>query len=170
MDQLKSNPNLYKWWDCIKQLAGYPKRRAISSMVLDNEIVTGDALANKINNFFTSITNQVTPLQPEPSENQFEFNECYFELQFIIDEESVFDKLSNISKSFGSDGIPNWVLKDYAYIQHRYSNNMFPQYGKKRKLFQFPKHQYLQMSQLISVLIHGHLPCPKFLNHLYPIG
>ena len=45
MDQLKSNPNLQKWWDCIKQLAGDPKRRAISSMVLDNEIVTGDSLA-----------------------------------------------------------------------------------------------------------------------------
>ena len=56
-------------------------------MVLDNEIVTGDALANKINDFFTSITNEITPLQPEPSENQFEFNECYIESQFIIDEE-----------------------------------------------------------------------------------
>ena len=66
-------------------------------MVVDNEIVTGDALANKINDFFTSITNEVTPLQPEPSENQFKFNECYIEPQFIIDEESVFDKLSNIS-------------------------------------------------------------------------
>ena len=87
-------------------------------MVLDNEIVTGDALANKINDFFTSIANEVTPLQPELSENQFEFNECYIKPQFIIHEESVFDKLSNISisKSLGSDGIPNWVLKDYAYI------------------------------------------------------
>ena len=35
--------------------------------------------------------------------------------QFIIHEESVFDKLFNIfiSKSLGSDGIPNWVLKAY---------------------------------------------------------
>ena len=38
MDQLKSNPNLQKWWDYIKQLAGYPKRKTISFMVLDNEI------------------------------------------------------------------------------------------------------------------------------------
>ena len=87
-------------------------------MVLDNETVTGNTLTNKINDFFTSITNDVTPLQPEPSDNQFEFNECYIEPQFIIDKESVFRKLSNISisKSLGSDGIPNWVLKDYAYI------------------------------------------------------
>ena len=84
-------------------------------MIVDNEIVTGDALANKINNFFTSITNEATPLQPEPSKNQFEFNECYIELRFIIDKESVFDKLSSnisISKSLGSDGIK----LDYAYI------------------------------------------------------
>ena len=85
MDQLKSNPNSKKWWDCIKQLAGYPKKRAISSMVLDDEILTGDVLANKINDFFTSITNEIIPLQPEPIENQFELNECYIHPQFIID-------------------------------------------------------------------------------------
>ena len=87
-------------------------------MVLDDEILTGDVLANKINDFFTSITNEIIPLQPEPIENQFEFNECYIHPQFIIDEESVFNKLSDIcvSKSLGSDGIPNWVLKHYAYI------------------------------------------------------
>ena len=118
MDQLKSNPNPKKWWDCIKQLAGYPKKRAISSMVLDDEILTGDVLVNKINDFFTSITNEIIPLQPESIENQFEFNECYIHPQFIVDEESVFNKLSDIcvSKSLGSDGIPNWVLKHYAYI------------------------------------------------------
>ena len=54
-------------------------------MVLDNDIVTGDALANKLNDFFTSITNEVTQLQLQHSENQFEFNECYIESQFIID-------------------------------------------------------------------------------------
>ena len=39
-------------------------------------------------------------------------------LQFIIDEKDVFDKLSYIptKKSPGPDGIPNWVLKSYAYI------------------------------------------------------
>ena len=59
MDQLKSNPNLQKWWDCITQLAGYLKRRGISSMVLENDIVTG-ALANKLfNDLFTYITNEV---------------------------------------------------------------------------------------------------------------
>ena len=118
MDQIKSNPKPQKWWNCIKQFAGYPKRKAISSMVLDNEIVVGNVLANKINDFFISITNEITPFQPESTESQFEFNESNIHPQFIIDEESVYNKLSDIcvSKSSGSDGIPNWVLKHYAYI------------------------------------------------------
>ena len=87
-------------------------------MILDYGIVSGDVLTNRINDFFTSITNEITLLQPVPTENQFEFNEWYIHPQFIIDEESVFNKLSDIcvSKSLGSDGIPNWVLKHYAYI------------------------------------------------------
>ena len=82
-------------------------------MILDNGIVSGDVLTNRINDFFTSITNEITLLQPVPIENQFKFNECYIHPQFIIDEESVFNKLSDIcvSKSLGSDGIPNWILK-----------------------------------------------------------
>ena len=57
-------------------------------MVLNNDILTGDVLANKINDFFTSITNKITPLLPEPVEDhdQFEFNECYIHPQPIIDE------------------------------------------------------------------------------------
>ena len=127
MDQLKSNPNPKKWWDCIKQLAGYPKKRAISSMVLDKEILDGDVLANKINDFFTSITNEIIPLQPGPIKDQFEFNECYIHPLFLIDKESVFNKLSDIciSKSLGSDGIPNWVLKHYAY--HSLARFLTPQ-------------------------------------------
>ena len=175
MDHLKSNPNPKKWWDCIKQLAGYPKKRAISSMVLDDEILTGDVLVNKINEFFTSITNEIIPLQPKPIKNQFEFNECYIHPQFIIDEESVFNKLSDIcvSKSLGSDGIPNWVLKHYAYIlalpvasllnasiQQQHVPTV--QHGKKPKLFQHQKLRYLQISQLICVLFHSHL----FHSHL----
>ena len=60
MNQLKSNPNPQKWWDCVKQLAGYSKNKTMSSMVLDNEIVDGEVLANKINDFFTSITSEIT--------------------------------------------------------------------------------------------------------------
>ena len=73
-------------------------------MVLDNEIVVGNVLANKINDFFISITNEITPLQPESTESQFEFNESNIHPQFIIDEESVYNKLSDIcvSKSTAS--------------------------------------------------------------------
>ena len=73
-------------------------------------------------------------VQPEPTENQFEFNECYIQPQFIIDEESVFNKLFDIfiSKSLHSDGTQIGSL-DYGYIlalpvahssMLRYSNSM----------------------------------------------
>lgn len=115
MNQLKSNPNPRKWWDCVKQLAGYPKKKTMSSMVLDNEIVAGEVLANKID-FFTPITSEITPLQPESAVWQYGIS--YVHSQFVIDEESEFNKLTDIcaSKSPGPDGIPNWVLKHYACI------------------------------------------------------
>ena len=72
-------------------------------MVLDNEIVVGNVLANKINDFFIiSITNEITPLQPESTKSQFEFNESNIHPQFIIDEESVYNKLSDICVSIGN--------------------------------------------------------------------
>ena len=136
-------------------------------MVLDNEILTRDVLENKINDFFTSITSEIIPLRPEPIENQFEFNECYIHPQFIIDEESVFNKLSDIcvSKSLGPDGIPNWVLKHYAYIlavpvasllNASIQQQHVPTVRKKAEVirFQYQKLRYLQISQLICVLFH----------------
>ena len=104
----------------------------------------------------------IKPLQPEPSENQFEFNECYIEFNI------------SISKSLGSDGIQNWVLKDYAYIlalpvASLFNASIQQQHvltvWKKVEVISIPK-----TSQLISVLFHRHRPCPKFVNHLHPIG
>ena len=84
MDHLKSNPNPQKWWDCIKQLAGYPKKRAISSMILDDEILTGDVFVNKINDFFTSITNEIIPLQPESIKNQLNLTNATSTLNLLL--------------------------------------------------------------------------------------
>ena len=86
----------------------------MSSTVLDNEIVAEELLANKINNFFSSITSEITPLEPESVVWQHGISNV--NTQLAIDEESVFNKLTDMcaSKSSGIDGIPNWVLKNYA--------------------------------------------------------
>ena len=145
-------------------------------MILGNEIVTGDTLANKINDFLTSITNEVTPLQPEPSENQFKFNEYCIEPQFIIDEESVFDKLSNISilKSLGSDGIPNCVLLPHRSML-RYSKNMLlPTVWKKAEVIPILKTSVpayittdvrpISLTPTLSYLV---LPCPTLKTYYH---
>ena len=35
------------WWQCIKQLVGYPKNKILSNFVVDNQVLTGKDLAQK---------------------------------------------------------------------------------------------------------------------------
>ena len=47
--------------------------------------------------------------------------------QFIIDDKDVYNKLTTATthKSPGPDGIPNWVLKSYAYILSSFVASIF---------------------------------------------
>ena len=120
VDQLKSNPNPKRWWECIKQLAGYPKKKVFSTLVLDDGIVEGKALANKINDAFISVTQEMTSLEHFSRETQIQIEKGQRPIppECVLSEESVYQKLAGISttKSSGPDQTPNWVLKDYAYI------------------------------------------------------
>jgi hypothetical protein len=109
MDQLKSNPNPKKWWECIKQLAGYPKKKVFSSLVWDNEIINGEVLVNKINDAFTATTQEMSPLKQHPTETQFESSQYLILPEYIIREESIYKKIITISsyKSSGPDETPN---------------------------------------------------------------
>ena len=113
LDELQLYPN------AIKQLVGYPKNKILSNFVVDNQVLTGKHLAQKINDVFVSFTQDIRPLNMSsqsvvPTENSTFSTQS----QFIIDEKDVCNKLSTIptNKSPGPDGIPNWVLKSYAYI------------------------------------------------------
>ena len=71
--------------------------------------MSGKALAENINDAFVSVTKEIPPLNRPRVD---------ISPEFIIKEEEVYHKLSTIStaKSPGPDGIPNWVLKFYAYV------------------------------------------------------
>ena len=119
MDELQLYPNAKKWWQCIKQLARYAKNNILSNFVVDNQVLIGKDFAQKINDVFVSFTQDICPLNMSsqsvvPTEN----STLSTPSQFIIDEKGVYNKLSTIptNKSPGPDGIPNWVLKSYAYI------------------------------------------------------
>jgi membrane-bound lytic murein transglycosylase MltF len=59
---IKRNHDPKKWWDTVKQIAGYPKKKSFSSLVLGEQVVSGKQLAEKINEAFTSVTRDIPPL------------------------------------------------------------------------------------------------------------
>jgi hypothetical protein len=117
LEQLERNPDPKKWWDTVKQIAGYPKKKYFSSLVLGDQVVSGKQLAEKINEAFVSVTRDIPPLSPIPSpDTQLQSDYTTIPTEYIIREEDIYYKLSSISssKAAGTDEIPNWVLKDYA--------------------------------------------------------
>jgi hypothetical protein len=40
LEQLKRNPDPTKWWDTVKQIAGYPKKKYFSSLVPGDQVVS----------------------------------------------------------------------------------------------------------------------------------
>jgi hypothetical protein len=118
LEQLKLNPNPKKWWQSIKQLSGYPKKKVLSTLVVGNQVMSGKALAENINDAFVSVTKEIPPLNCLHIDILPENSHYDISPEFIIKEEEVYHKLSIIStaKSPGPDGIPNWVLKFYAYV------------------------------------------------------
>ena len=116
--QLKLNPNPKKWWQSIRQLSGYPRKKVLSTLVVGNQVVSGKTLAENVNDAFVSITKEIPPLNRLHTDISPENSHSDISPEFIIKEEEVYHKLSIIStsKSPGPDGIPNWVLKSYAHV------------------------------------------------------
>ena len=144
LEHLKRNPDPKKWWDTVKQIAGYPKKKSFSSLVLGDQVVSGKQFAEQISEAFVSITRNVPPLSPIPSPDcQSQSDYTAIPTEYIIGEEDIYYKLSLISSSeaAGPDEIPNWVLKDYAHacwllllLQSStppFNRRLFPRYGKK---------------------------------------
>ena len=119
LEHLKQNPYPKKWWNTVKQIAGFPKKKTFSNLVIEDQVVSGQQLADKINNTFISVTRDLPPLRHIPSsDNKSESTYSNFPIEFVIKEEEVYSRLSAISssKAVGRDEIPNWVLKSYAHV------------------------------------------------------
>ena len=113
LNELKSKNNFKKWWDTVKQLAGYPKKQVPLSIVSEGRTISGNELAEKINAAFVSVTQHLDPLYSTPVGIQHEIDYPEIPPELIISEIAVYRKLStiSISKSSGPDCVPNWVLK-----------------------------------------------------------
>ena len=99
--QLKLNPNPKKWWQSIRQLSEYPRKKVLSTLVVGNQVVSGKTLAENVNDAFISITKETPPLN---------------RLHTDISAENSQLSIISTSKSPGPDGIPNWVLKFYTHV------------------------------------------------------
>ena len=93
LEQLKRNPDPKKWWDTVKQIAGYPKKKYFSSLVLGDQVISGKQLAEKINEAFVSVTRDISPLSPIPSPNtQLQSDYSTVPTEYIITEEDIYYK------------------------------------------------------------------------------
>ncbi|CAB4016292.1 RNA-directed DNA polymerase from mobile element jockey, partial [Paramuricea clavata] len=102
------------WWREVKQICGASKipKRDLISLLHPNLVCDKESLAENINSAFANIMNDYLPLSDcirvEMADDR----------PISVTEHSVARKLLelNASRASGPDNLPNWVLKNFAYI------------------------------------------------------
>ena len=116
VNQVNDN-NRHNWWEEVKNLTGQKASYDPLSNLI-NGIAEGDkaVLADMINSFFVSVSEDLQPLQPRDTSSQQEEN--ISPAAYIIPAYDVERKLRSIDvrKAPGPDGIPSWILKDFSSI------------------------------------------------------
>ena len=106
------NTDPRKWWSLVNRLSGKSSGASAISYEVDNKVLSGLELANRLNNFFVSVTSDVPALDyltlpaflPAPDQLP------------VIRPTEVYKKLLRLSpfKACGPDAIPNRILKLFA--------------------------------------------------------
>ena len=100
------------WWRHMKRFTGQTKQHELSGLA--NSAANGDyrLLADMINKSLQAVSEDLSPISDECSVNNEVPNE------YIISPDVVFARLEriNVYKSPGPDGLPNWVLRDFAHL------------------------------------------------------
>ena len=135
----------HEWWRETKKLTGQSSKPEL--LPLMNSVAGGDAqlLADLINISLQQVSNDLTPL---PAVYSVDSNDAFCE--FVVQPFEVFHKLSHIKvrKSPGPDGIPNWLLRDFAFalsepICHIFnssiSEGIVPSLWKRANVVPIPK-------------------------------
>ena len=107
------NTDPRKWWSLVNKISGIFSGTSAISYEVDNKVMSGLELANRLNNFFVSVTSDVSTLAyltvpaflPAPDELP------------VIRTTEVYKKLLRLSpfKDCGPDAIPNRILKLFAF-------------------------------------------------------
>ena len=101
-----------KWWSLVNKLSGKSSGTSAISYEVDNKVLSGLELANRLNNFFVSVTSDVPALDYLAL---LAFLPALDELPVIRPTE-VYKKLLRLSpfKACGPDAIPYRILKLFA--------------------------------------------------------
>ena len=109
-----SNHKQSNWWEITKKLLGKNQDNSAIFKTLADTSSHGDLdkLCDNINNFFVSISDDLTPLGPRNT------SESVVPDNLIISEQDVEECLMglDIKKAPGPDGIPTWLLRDMTCI------------------------------------------------------
>ena len=102
--------NLRKWWKQIKLLASQNCNQEWYHQFLGAEFKDTLALANGINDFFVSITEQFVPLTPVEAQH------TTIPQELLVSQREVLADLSKLAtnKAIEQDGISNRILKEFA--------------------------------------------------------
>ena len=118
--------NSSKWWRQIKSLTGQDIQQEWYYQFLEDTMNT-KLLANKINDFFASLADHLTPLtRDSPSSLVLQ--------EIFVSNEEVFRSLSslNVAKAVGPDNIPNKLFKDFAHELAPVIRNIYNQSLRER--------------------------------------
>jgi hypothetical protein len=98
------------WWSSIKRFLNQPTKPNFSHLNLDPN--SQHNLPDVINNFLGSVAADLSPLSAETISDLIDD----YSSSFIIYPQEVENQLAriNIHKAPGPDGIPNWLLRDFA--------------------------------------------------------
>ena len=103
-----TNPT--KWWDNIKLLSGLSNPSTLKSITVNGAVLKNADLVEAINESLGRVAEDIPPLKftPIPVSDIPD--------KYIISPEAIECSLSGLQerKSVGPDGIPNWLLKNFA--------------------------------------------------------
>ena len=108
-----------QWWQNVRKLMGDTKSSPkgplehLAAKECDGSL---EALADKINSFFTSLCNNMQQLETENEYSKIQVPQIPD--AYIIPISNVESQLARLktTKAQGPDGIPTWILKDFAPI------------------------------------------------------
>ena len=99
----------HSWWKRTKQFLSVSDTDQLQHL----EVPTGQPLADAINTYFVSVSNELPAIDPNLLELVTDTQLCG---EFVIEPYQVAHKLSRLNtyKAPGPDGIPTWLLKECA--------------------------------------------------------